>query len=104
MNKQVKIVTPTEAGVLRRFFQAIDMLVSLNRISALESFCKEAGLSAPRYRETRLTYGVTPTPGRESRYKSIETRALCFLCTEYNVSGDWILTSKGKILRNEKNG
>lgn len=40
--KKPKIITPIEDGVNRRFFQAIEALVSLGRLSALESFCKEA--------------------------------------------------------------
>ena len=68
MNKKApKINTPIADGVNRRFFIAIEALVSLGRLSALESFCKEAGLSAPRYRETRFTYGVTPRTDRTSR-------------------------------------
>ena len=39
--KKPKIITPIEDGVNRRFFQAIEALVSLGRLSALESFCKE---------------------------------------------------------------
>ena len=34
--KKPKIITPIEDGVNRRFFQAIEALVSLGRLSALE--------------------------------------------------------------------
>ena len=92
-----KIITPIEDGVNRRFFQAIEALVSLGRLSALESFCKEAGLSASRYRETRFTYGVTPRPGKVSRYKSIQIEALYYLVAKYSVSSDWLLTGRGNM-------
>lgn len=95
--KKPKIITPIEDGVNRRFFQAIEALVSLGRLSALESFCKEAGLSASRYRETRFVYGVTPRPGKVSRYKSIQIEALYYLAAKYSVSSDWLLTGWGNM-------
>ena len=52
--KKPKIITPIEDGVNRRFFQAIEALVSFGRLSALVYFCKEAGLIAYRYRENRF--------------------------------------------------
>ena len=76
--KKPKIITPIEDGVNRRFFQAIEALVSLGRLSALESFCKEAGLSV-------------------SRYKSIQIEALYYLVAKYSVSSDWLLTGRGNM-------
>ena len=100
MNRKTpKDVTAIEDGVNRRFFQAIEALVSLGRLSALESFCNEAGLSAPRYREARYTYGVTPRTDKVSRYKSIEIEGLYVLASKYSVSSDWLLTGKGKMLK-----
>lgn len=96
--KGVKVLTKIEDGVNRRFFEAIEMLVSLDRLSALESFCNEAGLSPPRYREARYTYGVTPRTGKVSRYKTIEVEGLYYLVFNYSVSADWLLTGRGKIL------
>ena len=96
--KGPKKVSKIEDGVNRRFFQAIEMLVSLDRLSALESFCNEAGLSPPRYREARFSYGVTPRTDKESRYKTIEVEGLYFLVVNYSVSADWLLTGRGKIL------
>ena len=96
--KGPKKVSKIEDGVNRRFFQAIEMLVSLDRLSALESFCNEAGLSPPRYREARFSYGVTPRTDKESRYHTIEVEGLYFLVVNYSVSADWLLTGRGKIL------
>ena len=81
--KKPKIITPIEDGVNRRFFQAIEALVSLGRLS--------------RYRETRFTYGVTPRPGKVSRYKSIQIEALYYLVAKYSVSSDWLLTGRGNM-------
>ncbi len=100
--KGPKIITPVEDGVNRRFFQAIEALVSLGKLSALEAFCKEVGLSAPRYRETRFTYGTTPRIDKVSRYKSIEVEGLYYLVYNYSVSADWLLLGRGTMF-NAKN-
>lgn len=96
-------VSSIKEGINRRFFVAIETLVSLGKVSSLESFCKESGLSAPRYRELRQTYGLTPKPGRVSRYKYIEHEGLYFLVAKYGISAEWLLTGKGKIFKNEAN-
>lgn len=100
--KTTKVVTPITEGINRRFFIAIEALVSLGRVSALESFCKEAGLSPSRYRETRLTYGVTPNPcSKPSRYKTIEFEALYSLINNYGISAEWLLVGRGKMFKQQ---
>jgi hypothetical protein len=101
--KTVKQVSAISEGINKRFFIAINELIKLKRISSLESFCKEFGLSSPRYRETRLTYGLSPKPNYQSRYKSIEMEALCNLCNVYSVSPEWLLLGRGKMFKYEKN-
>lgn len=98
--KTTKVVTPITEGINRRFFIAIETLVSLGRLSALESFCKESGLSPSRYRETRFTYGVTPKPNsKPSRYKAIEYEALYSLVNNYGISAEWLLVGRGKMFK-----
>lgn len=90
--------SPISEGVNRRFFEAIETLVSLGKISALDSFCSLYNLSAPRYREMRLTYGVSPKPGYSSRYKNIEIEAIYSLVVNYPISPRWLITGRGKML------
>lgn len=97
--KKQKVVTEIEAGVNRRFFQAMDALEALGSLRSLSGFCDEVGLSAPRFREMRLEYGVTPAPGRVSRYSSLNVEALHYLVKDFGVSGDWLLAGKGKMFR-----
>lgn len=99
MSKKVaKEITPIAEGVNRRFFQAIEMLVSLGKVSALESFCNDAGLFPSRYREMRFTYGVTPRIDKTSRYKNIEIEGLCALVSKYNISAKWLLSGRGNMM------
>jgi hypothetical protein len=100
--KTVKTVTLISDGVNRRFFLALETLVQTGRIASLNAFCLEYGLSAPRYREMRLTYGVTPRPAlKASRYKAVETEALYYLCDAFSVSAEWLLLGRGKMLRRQ---
>lgn len=85
-------------GINRRFFEAIETIVSLGKVSSLESFCTLYNLSSPRYREMRLTYGVTPKPGYQSRYKNIEVEAIYSLVVNYPISPRWLITGVGKTI------
>lgn len=85
-------------GINRRFFEAIEAIVSLGKVSALEAFCTLYDLSAPRYREMRLTYGVSLKPGYQSRYKNIEVEAIYSLVVNYPISSRWLITGRGKML------
>jgi len=90
--------SPVSEGISRRFFVAIDALVTYKRINSLDAFCTEYRLSSPRYREMRLEYGITPTPGYVSRYKNVELEAIYYLVLNYPLSSDWLLTGRGKML------
>lgn len=98
-NKTAKTCSPVEDAINRRFFVAIEALVKAGRLSALESFCTEAGLNASRYREMRATYGVTPREGKSSRYKSLQAEAVYSLVANYRVSANWLITGRGRILK-----
>jgi len=94
-----KEVSPIQEGVNRRFFEAVAQLQLLGRLHSLSGFCADSGLSAPRYRELRAKYGVTPDPESVSRYTYVETEALYNLVTKYRVSPGWLLTGRGRMLR-----
>ena len=80
MPRVVNTSWPIKEEISRRFFLALERLVELNKVASLESFCNEYGLSAPKYRELRLGYGVTPKPDYKPRYKGIELE-LCISLT-----------------------
>jgi hypothetical protein len=91
-------------GINRRFFSAVYALVTMGRVKSLEALCKEFGLHPPRYREMRLTYGVTPNPNsKPSRYINLEINAIYLLCDKYSVSSEWLILGRGKMFKNETN-
>jgi hypothetical protein len=88
--------------VNRRFFVAVDALVTAKRVNSLEALCNEFSLHPSRYREMRLTYGVTPNPdSKPSRYVNIEIDAIYHLCSTYLVSPEWLILGRGKMFKNE---
>lgn len=98
MPRLVRTSCPVKEAITRRFFAAVERLVEINRLASLESFCTLHGLSAPRYRELRLGYGVTPKPDYKPRYNGIELEAAHFLTADYPVSARWLLTGRGNML------
>jgi hypothetical protein len=92
-------------GVNRRFFAAVDVLVSTGHVNSLEALCKEFDLHSSRYREMRLTYGIIPNPNsKPSRYINIEIDAIYRLCNDYPISAEWLLLGHGKMLKDEADG
>ncbi len=98
MPRLVRTSCPIKAEISRRFFVAIERLVELNKLASLESFCTLSGLSAPRYRELRLGYGVSPKLNYKPRYNGIELEAAYYLTANYPVSAKWLLTGRGGML------
>ena len=90
--------SPVSEAVNRRFFVAIDTLVSLGLVNSMGAFCTASGLFSSRYRSMRLEYGLTPKPGFTSPYKNVEVVALCALVANYPISATWLLTGRGEIL------
>lgn len=98
MPRLVRTSCPIKAEISRRFFLALDRLIDLQKVASLESFCNLYGLSAPRYRDLRLGFGVTPKPDYKPRYNGIELEAAYHLIAHFPISGDWLLTGRGKML------
>jgi hypothetical protein len=100
-----KRITSIPEGINRRFFSAVNALVTMGRVHSLEALCKEFDLHPPRYREMRRTYGVTPNPNsKPSRYVNLEMKAIYNLCNKYLVSAEWLMLGRGKMFKNETRG
>lgn len=84
-----------EEEIALRFFAAIDRLKQENAIRGLKTFCDRYSLNRTRY--SRLRFAVEN--GVQCGYKSVETSALSALVLDYGISGDWLLTGMGKMLR-----
>lgn len=103
--KTPKAPTPITEGITRRFFIALDAIIKLGKVSSLEAFCNEFGLSAPRYRETRLTYGVTPTLIRsraDIKEWNLKLLLICVSSTTFLLNGCFWGAAKLKMKKTVK--
>jgi hypothetical protein len=82
--------------IQRRFFEALNMLISQGRLDGLQTFCRQYGLNRPKYSNLRmsLTAGHSAAP-----YKYIDIEALAYLVKDYGVSADWLLTGAGGMFK-----
>lgn len=98
MPRTLKPVSAATEAINRRFFLAIEQLISIGKVDSLLSFCLIHGLSDSRYRAMRLQFGVNPKPGYISKYKNLEVDAIHVLTNNYPVSAQWLITGRGSML------
>ena len=84
-------------SIIRRFFEAIDILKSERSIVGLNEFCAIHNLNITRYYSLKKLM-----EGGESRYKSIEVEALYVLAKEYDYSLDWLFFGTGPSRRKQE--
>lgn len=94
--------SPISDAVSRRFFVALDALINTGKIDSLNQFCELHNLSSARYREMRLSYGITPKPGYQPQYKNLEIEALYSMVANYPISAHWLLTGRGEMIIEKK--
>lgn len=92
-----KAINPEALEIQRRFFQALDMAISLGKVGSLTAFCDDHKLNRTKYSRIRSTLD---RPMEERLYKIIDLDALSSICRDFGVSAEWLLTGKGKMLKN----
>lgn len=102
MPRTLTSVSPISDAINRRFFVAVEYLISTGKINSLSHFCELHDLSSPRYREMRLGYGVAPKPGYKTRYKNLEIESIYALIANYPISSYWLFTGREKMIANKK--
>lgn len=79
--------------IQRRFFEALDLLISTGQCAGIKTFCDEHGLNRVKY--TNLRLDLRNPKSESSNYRSIDIDALAYICQDYKVSPDWLLLNKG---------
>jgi hypothetical protein len=97
--KTMKVLTETSRSINFRFFQALQVLMDDGKIKSLEAFCKENGLSRPKYSEFRREYSAGSSDAPVSRYKVLDFEAVYSLVAGYGVSAEWIITGSGNMFK-----
>lgn len=97
--KTHKVLSEISVGINSRFFQALQSLMDSGSIPSLDAFCKENGLSRPKYSEFRAQY-ISGTSGTShSRYKILDNEAVHALVVKFGISADWLITGRGSMVK-----
>lgn len=104
-----KTVSPGAKAIQQRFFESIDALIAIGKITGarkihstgnkragLNTFCKQHGLHYPKYSTIRT---VMRNPEKIGTYKFIDIDALSILVEYYGVSAVWLLTGRGTMFK-----
>lgn len=87
---QAEIISVTEAksiDVVGRFFEALDALIEMKKINSEHSFCVDNDINRRNFKRLR-----------EEPHRKFNLWMFA-LVIEYGVSGDWMLTGKGKMFK-----
>jgi hypothetical protein len=90
---EAKTVRPEAKAIQDRFFKVLNQLIETGKVKNLQSFCRDYDLHRPKYSRLRTQ---TMDPDKIAAYKFIDIDSLGILVKNYKVSGDWLLTGKGK--------
>ncbi|MCM1354720.1 MAG: hypothetical protein NC229_08680 [Bacteroides sp.] len=82
-------ITQDGISITNRFFQAIDILKIEKRMRGLQTFTRNHNLN----RWNMVTLRDNPS----SRY--LQAEWIAWLCSDYNISPDWILFGVGQFYR-----
>lgn len=76
-------------AITKRFFLAIDVLISKRELRGLQSFTKMYGLN----------YWNICTLKKEPSHRILKTEYLAYLVNDFGISGDWLLTGAGSMFK-----
>lgn len=93
-----KSINPQAIAIQKRFFEALDLLIATKQYGGLQTFCKKHKLNRVKYSNIRSEMR-NPENAKLTNYKVIDLDALAYLCTDFNVSPDWLLLNKGKMFK-----
>ncbi len=73
----------------KRFFQAIDFVVSSKIIRGEATFCNEHNIDRRNFLKVRQNLSI----------QRVRIEWIYYLVTDFNISADWIFTGKGKLFK-----
>lgn len=82
----------------RRFFEALEYVMSTGKIRGIGTFCRQYDLNRIKYIGVRQQIN-NPNPPEYITYKNIDVSALAYLCRDFGISSEWLLLGKGGMLK-----
>ena len=93
-----KCINPQAISIQRRFFEALELAISLGAINGVKGFCDAHNLNRTKY--SRLKNDINK-PAEDTTYKLIDIDALAGICADFGVSPEWLLLGRGKMLKTD---
>jgi hypothetical protein len=94
-----KNINPQAIEIQKRFFEALDLLISTRQTGGLQTFCKNHDLNRVKYSNIRTELRKPASEAKPTNYKVIDLDALAYLCKDFGVSPEWLLLGKGKMFK-----
>lgn len=95
-----KNINPEVRAIQKRFIEALNTAVRLGVYTGISDFCERHNFNRIKYSRIRNS---VDKPTDEMLYKTIDIDALSALCLDFNVSAEWLLLGRGKMLKRQDN-
>lgn len=98
-----KTITPQLTAIQKRFFDALDILISTGQVNGLKGFCEESGTNRCKYSKIRSSLNnpesASANDTQTSNYRFIDIEAVAYLCENFRVNPEWLLLGRGKMFK-----
>ena len=95
----MKRMNPAAIDIQKRFFDALETGIQLGRYDGIKTFCDEHHFNRTKY--SRIRTG-NADPENTRYYTTIDLDALAAICSDLNISPDWLLLGRGKMMKPQR--
>lgn len=94
-----KSINTQAIEIQRRFFQALDYDIETDKImGGLKGFCDDHKLNRVKYVNIKNDLKREAAEVKPHSYKVIDLDALAYICNDCEVSSEWLLFGRGKMI------
>lgn len=94
-----KSINPQAIEIQRRFFEALNYAINCGILKrGLKGFCDDHNLNRIKYATIKSDLCKPEHERAVHSYKIIDIDALAYLCNDINVSPEWLLFGRGKMV------
>lgn len=83
------MTTTIERNINKRFFEALNLVISSGAIRGVNTFCNEHNIDRRNLMKAQ----------KEPEVYSIKGDWMYYLITDFNISADWIITGRGGVFK-----
>ena len=86
-------ISPDGVAITKRFFLAIDVLITQKKLRGLNTFTKRHDIN----------YWNLNTLKKDPEIRVLKPECLAYLVQDFGISAEWLLTGVGNIMKESKN-